>query len=111
MNVRVLRLCLVTNLQNQPFSLYKPFLLKAIQGGITSVQLREKTKNLLEFRQLALQLKSILRPFKILLIINDYVEIAKDIDAEGVHIGQSDLSPNEARKILGQSKIIGWSVV
>jgi thiamine-phosphate pyrophosphorylase len=110
MNARALRLCLVTNLQNQSFSLYKPFILKAIQGGITSVQLREKTKNLFEFQQLALQLKSTLRPFKIPLIINDHVEIAKDIDADGVHIGQSDLSPYEARKILGPSKIIGWSV-
>ena len=110
MNARALRLCLVTNLQNQSFSLYKPFILKAIQGGITSVQLREKTKNLFEFQQLALKLKSTLRPFKIPLIINDHVEIAKDVDADGVHIGQSDLSPYEARKILGPSKIIGWSV-
>jgi thiamine-phosphate pyrophosphorylase len=110
MNARALRLCLVTNLQNQPFRLYKSFLLRAIQGGITSVQLREKTKNLMEYQQLALQLKSILQPFKIPLIINDHVEIAKKIDAEGVHIGQSDLSPYEARKILGPSKIIGWSV-
>lgn len=110
MNARTLRLCLVTNLQHQPFSLYKPFILKAIQGGVTSVQLREKTKNVFEFQQLALQLKSTLRPFNIPLFINDHVEIAKDIDAEGVHIGQSDLSPYEARKILGPAKIIGWSI-
>lgn len=110
MNDLALRLCLVTNLQNQAFHLYRPFILKAIQGGITSVQLREKTRNLLEFHQLALELKNTLAPFKIPLIINDHVEIAKDIDAEGVHIGQSDLSPHEARKILGPSKIIGWSV-
>lgn len=110
MNIRAFRLCLVTNLQNQPFSSYKPLILKAIQGGITSVQLREKTQNLFEFQELALQLKSTLRPFNIPLIINDHVEIAKDIDADGVHIGQSDLSPYEARKILGPKKIIGWSV-
>ena len=87
-----------------------PFMLKAIQGGVTSIQLREKTKNLFEFHQLALQFKLILRPFKIPLIINDHVEIAKDIDADGIHIGQSDLSPDKARKILGPEKIIGWSV-
>ena len=110
MNTRALRLCLVTNLQNQSFSLYKPFLLKAIQGGITAVQLREKTHTLLEFHQLALQFKNTLRPFNIPLIINDHVEIAKEIDADGVHIGQSDISPLEARKILGPSKMIGWSV-
>lgn len=110
MNARALRLCLVTNLKNKPFSLYRPLILQAIQGGITSVQLREKTQNLLEYKQLALQLKTILRPFKIPLIINDHVEIAKEIDADGVHLGQSDLSPEDARKILGAEKIIGWSV-
>ncbi len=110
MNARALRLCLVTNLQKQPFSLYKPLILKAIHGGITSVQLREKTQDLSAFRQLALQLKATLRPFNIPLIINDHVEIAQEIDADGVHIGQSDLSPDEARKILGPKKIIGWSV-
>lgn len=110
MNAQALKLCLVTHLQNQPFSLYKSFILEAIRGGITSVQLREKNKNLVEFQKLALQLKSTLHPFKIPLIINDHVEIAKDIDAEGVHIGQSDLSPYEAREILGPSKLIGWSV-
>lgn len=110
MNVRALKLCLVTNLRNQSFDLYQPFLFKAIRGGITSIQLREKTKNLLEFHQLALQIKKTLYPFKIPLIINDHVEIAKAINADGVHIGQTDISPEEARKMLGPGKIIGWSV-
>ncbi len=108
--MRALRLCLVTNLKNQSFSSYRPFLLKAIQGGITSVQLREKTNNLVEFKKLALQFKSTLRPFNIPLIINDHVEMANEIDAEGIHLGQSDLSPEEARKIVGLKKIIGWSI-
>lgn len=110
MNVRVLKLCLVTNIQNQSIHAYRSFLLRAIQGGITSVQLREKTTNLAEFKQIALELKSILRPFNIPLIINDHVQLAKEIDAEGVHIGQSDLSPSAARKILGPEKIIGLSI-
>jgi thiamine-phosphate pyrophosphorylase len=106
----MLKLCLVTNIQKQSISAYRSLLLKAIQGGITSVQLREKTPDLVEFKQLALELKTILRPFNIPLIINDHVNIAKEIDAEGVHIGQSDLSPFEARKILGPEKIIGLSI-
>lgn len=110
MNVHALKLCLVTNLQNQSFQSYESFLLKAIKGGITSVQLRAKNKNLLEFRELALQLKKLLSPFRIPLIINDHVEIAQEIDADGVHIGQSDYAPHEARKILGASKILGWSI-
>lgn len=110
MNARALKLCLVTNIQQQPFSLYRSLILKAVQGGITSVQLREKNPDLVEFKKLALLLKMTLRPFNIPLIINDHVAIAKEIDADGVHIGQSDLSPDEARKILGPNKIIGWSV-
>jgi thiamine-phosphate pyrophosphorylase len=110
MQTRYLQLCLVSNLKNQSFQSYQPFLLQAIRGGITSFQLREKTKNLWEFRELALQFKSVLRPFNIPLIINDHVEIAKEIDAEGVHIGQSDMSPQMARKILGPHKILGLSI-
>jgi len=110
MNIHALRLCLVTHLQNESFHSYKNFILKAIEGGITSVQLREKTSDLKKLFILASQLKSILQPFNIPLIINDHVEFAKKIDADGVHLGQSDLSPDEARKILGPAKLIGLSV-
>lgn len=110
MKIHALKLCLVTDLQNQPFSSYQSLLIDAIRGGITSVQLREKNKTPPEFHDLALQFKSTLSDFNIPLIINDHVEIAKAIDADGVHIGQSDLSPYEARNLLGPSKIIGWSV-
>ena len=110
MNVRCLKLCLVTNLQKKPFNFYRPFILKAIQGGVTSVQLREKTNNLSELRRIAIDLKSMLDRFKIPLIINDHAELSKEIDAAGIHLGQSDLSPAEARKIVGANKIIGWSV-
>ena len=111
-STRCLKLCLVTNLskQNQHFDVYKRIILNAISGGVTSVQLREKTENLEKFRCLALKIKALLCPLKIPLIINDHVTIAKEVDAEGVHLGFSDLSPLEARKILGQEKIIGLSV-
>lgn len=105
-----LTLCLVTNIQEKPFSLYKEIILQAVAGGVTLIQLREKSKNLTHIRQMALKLKTILNPLKIPLIINDYVEIVKEIDADGVHLGQSDLSPTVARKILGPNKIIGLSI-
>jgi thiamine-phosphate pyrophosphorylase len=105
-----LKLCLITNAQSTPFSLYKKFIMQTITGGITLVQLREKSKNLIQLQQMALELKSLLNPFKIPLIINDHIEITKETDVDGVHLGQSDLSPIEARQILGPKKIIGWSV-
>jgi thiamine-phosphate pyrophosphorylase len=105
-----LKLCLVTSIETKPFSLYKEFILRAVEGGVTLVQLREKSKNLTQIRHIALELKAMLDPFNIPLIINDYVEIAREIDADGVHLGQSDLSPDAARQLLGPSKIIGWSI-
>ncbi len=105
-----LALCLVTNAQAKPFSQYKEIILQAVAGGVTLIQLREKSKNFAQVRQIALELKAILAPLKVPLIINDYVEIVKEIDADGVHLGQSDLSPSDARAILGPNKIIGWSI-
>lgn len=99
-----LRLCLVTNSSNTSL------ILQAVQGGVTSVQLRIKNETLEEVRQQAKELKAILSPLNIPLIINDNVDIAREIDADGVHLGQSDISPVEARKLLGPNKIIGWSI-
>jgi thiamine-phosphate pyrophosphorylase len=110
MHQRYLQLCLVSNLQSQSFDHYRSFLLKAIQGGVTCVQLREKMLSKPAFTQLALQFKKTLSAFRIPLIINDYVDIAKEINADGVHLGQTDLSVIQARHILGPDKIIGLSI-
>lgn len=105
-----LKLCLITNTQTTSIVAYKQFILKAIEGGVTCIQLREKSKSIAQIRDIALMLKEALTPFKIPLIINDYIEIAKEIDADGVHLGQSDVSPDDARQFLGANKIIGWSI-
>jgi thiamine-phosphate pyrophosphorylase len=105
-----LKLCLVTNALSTPFSLYKKMIVEAVEGGVTLVQLREKSKDPTQLRSMALELKTLLNPYKIPLIINDNVALAKEIDADGVHLGQSDLSPADARQQLGPAKIIGWSV-
>ena len=83
---------------------------EAVAGGVTIVQLREKDASTGEFVDLAFRLKEILEPYNVPLIINDRVDIALAVDAEGLHIGQSDMPYEIARKILGPDKIIGLSV-
>ena len=83
---------------------------EAAAGGVTMVQLREKECSTAEFIQLARELKAALAPLGIPLIINDRVDVALAVDADGVHIGQSDMPYATARKLLGRDKIIGLSV-
>lgn len=83
---------------------------EAVAGGVSIVQLREKDAPTGDFVQLAMRLKEMLRPFGVPLIINDRVDVALAVDAEGVHIGQSDMPYEIARKLLGPDKIIGLSV-
>ena len=82
---------------------------KAVEGGVTLVQLREKDTSTLEFYNEALKLKEILNKHKVPLIINDRLDIALAIDADGLHIGQDDMPLEVARKLLGENKIIGVS--
>lgn len=83
---------------------------EAVKGGVTMVQLREKETSTREFIELAIRLKRKLSDFKVPLIINDRVDVALAADADGLHIGQSDMPYEIARKLLGNNKIIGLSV-
>lgn len=83
---------------------------EAVAGGVTMVQLREKDAATGEFIELADRLMKILTPLGIPLIINDRVDVALAVDADGVHIGQSDMPYETARRLLGPDKIIGLSV-
>ena len=83
---------------------------QAVEGGVTMVQLREKLIGTRDFIALALKLKEVLKPYGVPLIINDRVDVALAADADGVHIGQSDMPYAFARRILGPDKIIGLSV-
>ena len=83
---------------------------EAAAGGVTMVQLREKECSTAEFIALAHELKTALKPLGIPLIINDRVDVALAVDADGVHIGQSDMPYDVARRLLGPDKIIGLSV-
>jgi thiamine-phosphate pyrophosphorylase len=82
---------------------------EAIRGGIDMVQYRDKTSSCKDMIQEARKLLKIARKHSILFVINDNCEVAKSIDADGVHIGQDDVSPAVARAILGTKKIIGYS--
>jgi thiamine-phosphate pyrophosphorylase len=108
----LLKLCLVTNIQEQPLGKYLSFLELAARGGITMVQLREKGTDLYEVKAKALAIQKILTPYGIPLIINDHVELAAEINADGVHLGQQDMNIEEARKIFGpnKNKIFGCSI-
>ena len=83
---------------------------EAAAGGVTMVQLREKECSTAEFVALARELKAALTPLDIPLIINDRIDVALAVDADGVHIGQSDMPYETARALLGKEKIIGLSV-
>jgi len=82
---------------------------RAILGGCTTVQLREKTASSREFFQIALRVRKITSHYNVPLIINDRVDIALAVDAEGVHIGQDDINYNAVRAIISNNKIIGVS--
>jgi thiamine-phosphate pyrophosphorylase len=83
---------------------------KAVDGGVTMVQLREKDLSPLEIREIAEALLTFLRPLKISLLINDYPQITKMVGADGVHLGASDMNISEARELLGDNFIIGVSI-
>ena len=82
---------------------------QAIKGGCTVGQLREKNCSSLEFYETAKKIRKITRKYNIPLIINDRVDIALAVDADGVHVGQSDLPAKVVRHIIGEDKIMGVS--
>ena len=79
----------------------------ALQGGVTLLQLREKEKSTREYLSLAEKVHQLTRKHGIPLIIDDRLDIAMAVDAEGVHLGQSDLPVHIARRLFGPDKIIG----
>lgn len=82
----------------------------ALKSGITFLQLREKNMDKEAFFKEAVQIKRIAEVYNVPFVINDDVELALSVDADGVHIGQDDMAISEARKKLGKDKILGVSV-
>ena len=80
---------------------------QALMGGITLLQLREKDKSTREYIDLAEKVHTLTKKYNVPLIIDDRVDVALAIDAEGVHVGQSDMPVSTARKLIGDDKIVG----
>ncbi len=79
----------------------------ALKGGVTLLQLREKDKTTREYISLAEKVHLLTKKYGVPLIIDDRIDVAMAVNAEGVHLGQSDMPVNIARTILGEGKIIG----
>lgn len=79
----------------------------ALQGGVTLLQLREKNRTTREYLSLAEKVHELTRRYGVPLLIDDRLDVAMAMDAEGVHLGQSDLPIRMARRILGPDKIVG----
>jgi len=103
-----LSLYLVTD-ENDDVEKFLKTIEDAINGGVSVVQIREKTKDTLDFYNLALKVKEITAKYNVPLIINDRVDVALAIDADGVHIGQSDMPCDVTCKLVGPNKIVGVS--
>ena len=107
---KIWRLCLVTD---RPLAKGRPLVEiveAAVRGGVTMVQLREKDCTTRDFLTEARALKDLLTPLGVPLIINDRVDIALAVDAEGVHVGQTDMPVEIVRKLVGPDKIVGISI-
>lgn len=82
---------------------------ESLDGGVTFLQLREKTLDEAHFLEEAKELQKLCKEYKVPFIINDNVDIAVAMNADGVHVGQSDMEAGDVRKRLGADKIIGVS--
>jgi thiamine-phosphate pyrophosphorylase len=108
--IKSLELTLVTQKADTTLNTYLSFLAECLQAGVSAIQLREKTlsfEHLLEFGQ---HVKALTEQFSVPLIINDHLEICQLLDADGLHLGQTDRDVLTARQILGPNKMIGVSV-
>jgi thiamine-phosphate pyrophosphorylase len=80
-----------------------------LKGGATFIQLREKNLEEEKFMKEAIEIQALCKKYKVPFVVNDNVDIAVAMDADGVHVGQSDMEAGEVRKKLGPDKIIGVS--
>lgn len=82
----------------------------AVRGGVTAVQLRDKSASDDALLRQALAIREVLAPVGVPLVVNDRVDVALAADADGVHVGTGDASPTRARERLGRDAIVGWSL-
>lgn len=104
------RLILVTDRKQIPLPQYLAFIERCATTGVTAVQLREKKAPFSFLIEFGTRLQEMLTPLNIPLIINDNIMLAKALAAAGVHLGQTDGTPENARILLGKQSIIGLSI-
>lgn len=97
----------ITDSTSVPAERFLPTVEAACKGGATLIQLREKNRSTREYMELAASVHEISKRYNIPLIIDDRVDVALAIDAEGVHVGQTDMPVSIARKLMGEDKIVG----
>lgn len=97
----------ITDSTSVPAGKFLTVVEEACKGGATIIQLREKEKSTREYMELAEKVHEVTKKYGIPLIIDDRVDVALAVDAEGVHLGQSDMPIVSARKLMGEKKIIG----
>ena len=106
---KALKLYLVTDSQILEGRDFYKCIEDAIKAGVTMVQLREKDIDGKEFLEKAIKLRELTKKYNVSFIIDDRVDIAMLCDADGVHVGQSDIDAKSVRKLIGDDKIIGVS--
>jgi len=104
------QLCLVTDSALANGRSLAGIVAAAVKGGVTLVQLREKTASTRAFIEQARVLKRLLAPLRVPLLINDRIDVALAAGADGAHVGQQDMPVALARRLLGPAAIIGLSI-
>ncbi len=107
LNNEQMKLYLVTDSTGLPEEVFLGKVEAALKSGVTILQLREKDKSTREYMNLASKVHEITKAYGVPLIIDDRLDVAMAVGTEGVHLGQSDMPIGVARKIVGDSMIIG----
>ncbi|MDY5423087.1 thiamine phosphate synthase [Hornefia butyriciproducens] len=81
----------------------------ALRGGVTFVQLREKNMEHDAFRKEALEIRDLCRAYRVPFVLDDDVSLAMEVDADGIHVGQSDMEAGDVRALIGPGRILGVS--
>jgi len=97
----------ITDSTSVPPERFLPTVEAACKGGATLIQLREKNRSTREYMELAMATHEITKRYGVPLVIDDRVDVALAVGAEGVHVGQTDMPVKEARQLMGADKIIG----
>ncbi len=102
-------LYLIASQGNRSLSAFLAHVEAAILGGVDLVQMREKERTPQDLLDLGAELVALCHSYHVPLIVNDLVQVATAIQADGVHVGQDDMSPKEAAQFMGSTRKVGWS--